>query len=228
MIIRRARMADVDAMLRVKHGLRLDPAAGAVQGGGFLLGASAEAYAWFVEHAQVLVLEDPEHGVGGFAVALPDAVLRTTDVWVRRRSIAWKGASWDALEDARVAYFDQLAVRPDRRFRMYVAALAVAALVGIVESGHEHLFATVVREPVRNLASLPLLNGLGARPVGQIEEEYPGVGRLLSEVYHARVGRGTPAALFASSALARRVERMVARATAGLALPAGSHRSAPC
>lgn len=217
MIIRQARLADVGAMLEVKHGLRLDPSAGAPRGGGFLLGASAEGYTLFVEHAQVLVLEDPRHGVGGFAVTLPDAVLRSTDVWARRREIAWDGGDWSALEEARVAYFDQLAVAPGRRFRHYAAALAVAALGGVVASGHEHLFATVVRQPVRNLASLPLLHALGARAVGQIEEEYPGVGRLLSDVYHAEVGPGTAAALSASGPLARRVARMAAQAARGTA-----------
>jgi hypothetical protein len=68
---------------------------------------------------------------------------------------------------------------------------------------------------VPNLASLPLLHALGARRVGWIEEEYAGVGRLLSDVYHAGVEPGTVAALLARHRVGRRVEGMLARAVAG-------------
>lgn len=216
MILRRAMVTDLDPLLEVKRGLRLDPASPA-PGGGFLLGASPEAYAFFIERAQVLVLEDAAGHVGGFAVALPDAVLRATDLWARRRSIHWEGGSWDALEGTRVAYFDQLAVRPGRRFRTYAAALAVAALRGLADTGHEHVFATVVREPVRNQASLPLLRAAGARRVGEIDEVYPEVGRLLSDVYHLPVGPDTVPTLLGSTPLGRRVDRMLRHA-----IPAGS------
>lgn len=210
MIIESARPGDVAAMLEVKRALRLDPARAAE--GGFLLGASAEAYAWYVEHAHVWVLRDDAGAVGGFAVALPDAVLRASDVWARRREIAWEGEGWDALESARVGYFDQLAVRPGRRFRLHAPALAVAALRALVDDGHEHVFATVVREPVRNLASLPLLAAAGARRIGQIDEEYPDVGRILSDVHHLAVDEGLIGRLLAGSAAGRRVRRMLARA----------------
>jgi hypothetical protein len=163
----------------------------------------------------VYVLEDDAGAVGGFAVALPDAVLRQTDVWARRREISWEGGGWDALEADRVGYFDQLAVRPQRRFRIYAAVLAVSALRALVDAGHQHVFATVVREPVRNLASLPLLRAAGARRIGQIDETYPEVGRILSDVYHLAVDPGTTDDLLHGTALGRRVERMLARASSG-------------
>jgi hypothetical protein len=212
-IVRPARLDDVPAMLRVKGALRLDAARAGE--GGFLLGASAEAYTWYVEHAYVRVLQDDAGDVGGFAVALPDAVLRASDVWARRREIAWEGEGWEALESARVGYFDQLAVRLERRFRIYAPALAVAALHALAAGGHQHVFATVVREPVRNLASLPLLSAAGARRIGQIDEQYPGIGRILSDVYHLPVDDGLVARLLHGSALGRRVGMMRARAERG-------------
>ncbi|HET7228723.1 MAG TPA: hypothetical protein VFJ16_01840 [Longimicrobium sp.] len=217
MIVRPARLADVPAMLDVKHTLRLDPVRPGR--GGFLLGASADAYAWYVEHAHVNVLEDAEGAVGGFAVALPDPVLRASDVWARRREIRWEGGGWDALELARVGYFDQLAVRPWRRYRIYAAALAVSALHALASSGHEHVFATVVREPVRNLASLPLLAAADARRIGQIDETYPEVGRILSDVYHLAVAPGAVDRLLGGTAIGRRVGRTLARAAATGAFP---------
>jgi len=216
LIVRPARLADVPAMLLTKHALRLDPARPA--GGGFLLGASAEEYAWYVRHAFVHVVEDEEGAVGGFAVALPDPVLRRSEVWARRREIAWEGGGWDALEQARVGYFDQLAVRPQRRFRIYAAVLAASALRALMDAGHQHVFATVVREPVHNRASLPLLHAAGARRIGQIDERYPEVGRILSDVYHLPVHPGTVDRLLASTPLGRRVGAMLAR-TARLPAP---------
>lgn len=197
-------------MLDVKHALRLDPARPAA--GGFLLGASADAYAWYVRHAHVHVLEDDDGAIGGFAVALPDPVLRAGEVWARRREIAWEGGGWDALECARVGYFDQLAVRPRRRYRIYAAVLAASALRALAEGGHQHVFATVVREPVRNLASLPLLTAAGARRIGQIDETYPEVGRIVSDVYHLPVAPDAIHRLLTGTPLGRRVGAMLARA----------------
>lgn len=210
MILRAATAADVEPMLSVKRELAIRPE-GEAPGGGFLLGSSREQYAFLVEHAQVTVLEEAPGRLAGFAVALPDAVLRATELWARRESIRWEAASPEALEGARVAYFDQLAVRPPPRCRTYAPALAVAALARLAESGHEHLFATVVREPVRNRASLPLLEAVGARKVGEIEEEYEGVGRVLSEVYHAPVGPDAAARVLEAHRAGARVRRMLAR-----------------
>lgn len=210
MKIRPARPDDVDGMLRIKRELKLDPTGGA-PGGGFLLGATREQYEFLVANAQVLALAGDDGALGGFTIALPDAVLRATDVWSRRRSIAWGDGNWDALEDARVAYLDQLAVLPSRRHRTYAPALALAALERLVATRHQHLFATVVRKPVINLTSPPLLHAIGAARVGTIDEEYPEVGRVLSDVYHLALHPGTIADLASGSALGRRVARTLGR-----------------
>jgi hypothetical protein len=219
MILRRASLADVEGMLAVKRELRLDPGAAGSARGGFLLGASPEQYASFVQHAHVHVLGDDDGSVAGFAVALPDAVLRATELWARRRSIAWDADSgdadgWDAVESEPVAYFDQLAVRPAGRFHAYAPALAFAALDGLASSGHRHVFATTVREPVLNRASHPLLHAAGARRVGEIDEVYPEVGRILSDVYHLPIDHDTTRHLAESSRAGRRVARMVGRLSA--------------
>lgn len=210
MKMRPARPTDVEGMLRIKRELKLD-SAGDAPGGGFLLGATREQYEFLVASAQVLALVDDDGALGGFAIALPDTVLRATDVWARRRSIEWGGGDWDALESARVAYFDQLAVLPGQRHRTYAPALALAALGRLAETGHQHLFATVVREPVMNLASPPLLHAIGAARVGSIEEDYPEVGRVLSDVYHLALHPGTAADLATGSALGRRTARTLGR-----------------
>lgn len=207
MIVRRALPGDVDALLEVKAELRLAPGEESASGG-FLLGSSREQYVLLVERAEVHVLQDASTGeVGGFVVALPDPVLRAGELWSRREAIRWEGVDPGVLEGARVAYLDQMAVRTQRRYRTYAGALAVSALAELVRSGHQHLFATVVVEPVRNLASLPFLRALGARRVGEVEEEYEGVGRVLSGLYHTPVSREALEALLTLTPGGRRAGR---------------------
>lgn len=49
---------------------------------------------------------------------------------------------------------------------------------------HDGMVATVVREPFRNRAVLPFLEVTGFERVGQVAEDYPVVGPILSDVYY--------------------------------------------
>ena len=230
MVLRRATLADIEAMLGVKSQLSLAPrqpaatsnasalpATNTSLAGGFLLGSSADQSAFFIEHANVIVLEDAaQKSLIGFAVTLRDAVLRSTDVWTRRSMIEWSGEAgeqivWQEIEDKLIGYFEQLAILPARRYKVYAPALAFAALLELLHSNHEHVFTTVVREPVRNLASLPMLKAVGAKHVGYINEEYEFVARILSDVYHLDCSQPTTRERLFSSALSRKITRMMKR-----------------
>jgi hypothetical protein len=183
--IRRAAQADAEAILTVKLALALPPDAREAPGGGFLLGASLEGYRVLIDAADVWVLTGTDGSVAGFAVLLPEPVLRASELWARREAIRWEVPSGWTPPEARVCYFDQLAILP--RARMRAPELALTALRGAVRAGHEHLFATVVTHPVQNTASLALLRTLGARRVGSVDEEYEGVGRIVSDLYYAPI-----------------------------------------
>ena len=183
--IRRATPDDAEAILAVKRALALAPDARDAPRGGFLLGASLERYRALIEAADVWVLDVPGRAVAGFAVLLPEPVLRASELWARREAIRWEApAGWAAPEE-RVCYFDQLAILPGAR--MSAPQLALTSLRGALRAGHRHLFATVVVHPVQNTASLALLRALGARRVGSVDEEYEGVGRIVSDLYHAPI-----------------------------------------
>lgn len=183
--IRRATHGDAEAILAVKRALALPPDAREAPRGGFLLGASPEQYRLLIDVADVWVLNGTDGAPAGFAVLLPEPVLRASELWARREAIRWEVlAGWMAPEH-RVCYFDQLATLPDARMR--APELALTALRGAVRSGHEHLFATAVTHPVRNVASLALLRALGARRVGCVDEEYPEAGRIVSDLYYAPI-----------------------------------------
>ncbi|HEV3051908.1 MAG TPA: hypothetical protein VGX50_16490 [Longimicrobium sp.] len=183
--IRRATQADAEAILAVKRALALPPDSREAPRGGFLLGSSLEQYRALIEVADVWVLNDTAGAVAGFAVLLPDAVLRASELWEHRHAIRWDAPAGWTVPEADVCYFDQLAILSSVRMR--APELALTALRGAVRAGHQHLFATVVMHPVQNTASLALLRALGARRVGSLDEEYDGVGRIVSDLYYAPI-----------------------------------------
>lgn len=181
--VRRGVPADAGALLAIKQALALPAGTREAPRGGFLLGASPERYRALIDVADVWVLHDAEGAIAGFAVLLPEAVLRASELWTRRDLIRWDApAGWEPPEE-RVCYFDQLAILPHARVR--APELALCALRAAVAAGHQHLYATIVSHPVYNAASLPLLRALGAQRVGTVEEEYEGIGTIVSELYYA-------------------------------------------
>lgn len=195
--LRRATASDVDTLVEIKRQLMIAPGATSLSRGGFLLGSSAEKYAFFVEKAHVLLLEGDGRALG-FSVTLPDAVLRESDLWQRREHISFDDVLGSSPDDAslfaeilsgRIGYFEQLALLPIAPLRLYAPAFALCAALDLLDSGHRHLFATVVSAPVANLAPLPFLRIIGARKLGSIAEDYPEVGHITSDLYHLDTAR---------------------------------------
>ena len=185
--LRRASLDDLPGIVAVKEALRISRGDAGARGG-FLLGCSAERYAFLIDAGNLLVLES-DRRLAGFAASLPDALLRASDLWARRHAIRWDEGEGEPPEGARIAYFDQLALAPWAP-RQHAAPLAIATLRGLAESGHDHLYATTIEAPVRNSASMPLLRAFGARPVGLVEEEVEGIGPIVSRLHHADMEAG--------------------------------------
>ena len=182
--LRRARLADLEAIVALREALRLVPDRPGSRGG-FLLGCSPDRYALLIGCANVTLLES-DAGLAGFAVTLPDTVLRASDLWERRRAIGWRPGEAEPPADETIGYFDQLALARGAN-RLHAAPLALEALRGLAETGHDHLYATTLAAPVCNSASLRLLGACGARIVGRVGEHYEGIGDIVSWLHHARI-----------------------------------------
>jgi ribosomal protein S18 acetylase RimI-like enzyme len=180
--IRAARPGDLAAIVAIKQALVFAPGAGRPRGG-FLLGCPPQRYSALIEAGCVLAL-DRGGRVDGFAVAVPDALLRASDLWTRRSLIRWRDGERPPPEDEPIAYFDQLALAPWAS-RAGAAPLALAAAARLAEAGHARLYATTLRAPIRNPAALPLLRGFGARVVGSVTEYYEDVGEVVSDLHCA-------------------------------------------
>jgi hypothetical protein len=170
----------VAAIVAIKQALGFVPGAARPRGG-FLLGCPPERYAALIEAKCVLVLEQCVR-VAGFAVAVPDPLLRASDLWARRSLIRWRDGEGAPPDDEPIAYFDQLALAPWAS-RVGAAPLALAAAARLAEVGHARLYATTLRAPIRNPAALPLLRGFGARVVGSVSEYYEDVGEVVSDLH---------------------------------------------
>lgn len=187
--LRRATLADIDAICAVKRSLMIAPGTPALHGGGFLLGSSPDRYAFYIEQAHVSLLE-ADGRLLGFAITLPDPLLRQSELWSRAERIDWQsdpsdrpGLDLAAILSSRIGYFEQLALLRIDNLRIYAPAFALAAALELADSGHRHIFLTVVSAPWPNLAPLPFLRILGAQRVGRIAEEYPEVGAITSDIY---------------------------------------------
>lgn len=178
-------------MLALRESLRLSDDREAT-GGGFLLGCSADRYRLLVEAADVLVL-DVDAQLAGFAVALADPLLRASELWARREHIRWYRGEREPPPNERIAYFDQLALARGAS-RLYAPMLALAALRGLAETGHRHLYATTVRAPMHNRAALSLIRAVGGQIVGEVTEQYE-VGEVTSDLHRVLLPEGMAAAL---------------------------------
>ena len=176
--IRPARPDDAPALLEVKRALRLTGTA--PQRGGFLLGTTLEGYRAFIERDLVLVAEDTS--VVGFAIVLGHDTLTRSDLWARAAQADLAVPAEAVLARGRVAYVEQLAMLPGFEHRVYAKYLAFQALRDAF-GRHATVFTTVVREPIPNAAVLPFLEVTGFERVGRIEETYPEVGRVLSDIH---------------------------------------------
>ncbi|HEX8381668.1 MAG TPA: hypothetical protein VF619_14095 [Allosphingosinicella sp.] len=180
--IRPARSGDLAAIVAIKDSLAFAPGSARPRGG-FLLGCAPERYSALIAAQCVLVLEQ-DGRVAGFAVAVPDPLLRSSDLWARRSLIRWLEGEGEPPEGEPIAYFDQLALAP-RASRLGAAPLALAAAGRLAEAGHVRLYATTLQAPIRNPAALPLLRGIGARIVGSVTEHYEDVGEVVSDLHCA-------------------------------------------
>jgi hypothetical protein len=180
--IRPAGRDDVAAIVAIKEALAFAPGSPRPRGG-FLLGCAPERYSALIAADCVLALEQ-EGRVAGFAIALPDPLLRASDLWARRSLIRWLCGEGEPAPGEPIAYFDQLALAPWAR-RLDAAPLALAAARRLAESGHAWLYATTLQAPIRNPAALALLRGVGARVVGSVTEHYDDVGEVVSDLHRA-------------------------------------------
>lgn len=183
--LRSAAAEDGLAILHIKEQLRLKlEDSTAKRLGGFLLGTSLAEYQQFIQQDVVLVAEcDEPRQVVGFAVVMNHASLAQSALLQRAEQVQWETAFRTGFNAKHFAFFEQLGMLPDPAYRVYAKYLAFAITWKIFQT-HEALFTTVLQYPFLNTAALSFINVVGFEYAGMVDEVYPDIGRVKSNVYH--------------------------------------------
>jgi hypothetical protein len=193
MKVRPATSADVPALLRIKQRLTFaDPVRG-----GFLLGCDERGYRARLETGRVFVLEGTE--VVGFAITLTPRALMASELWAAKERLRWTSGEPRGLTE--VGFFDQLAVLPEAR-RRPALGLAFTALWDLLPECR-HVMTSTVAAPVHNAAAVSFIRGIGGERVAQLEEDYPRLGRLTSDLWLVSSARARETVGAAASRAAR-------------------------
>lgn len=178
-ILRKAIPGDEYAFVAIKDQLPLTMSDGTTSTGGFLLGTNAATYREYINSSYCLVAEQAGQPIG-FGIIFPDEVLRSSDIWQRRHTASWN-IELSAYENRSLCYFEQFAfVTGHKRTAVLLAYNIARWAFGM---GHQVMFTTTVNKPIRNLAAIPFINAADGCHAGNIDETYPVIGHINSDIY---------------------------------------------
>ncbi len=177
--IRLAKDTDTDSFLKIKNQLPLIMSDGKISQGGFLLGTDKNTYLKYIQESLCMVAEvDGE--VVGFGIIINNTQLRDSDIWQRRHQADWL-INIDEYEEKNLCYFEQLAFLKGHRILMIRMVYQMMKM--IVNEGVEFMFTTTVHKPIINLAAVPFILSVEGKKAGSIDESYPIIGDILSDIY---------------------------------------------
>lgn len=178
-MIRRSVLNDAHHFISIKNKLPMPLDSNTTTQGGFLLGTDFDTYKYYIKEGicySALSLQ----AVVGFGIVLPNEVVRKSNLWSRRRAAGWN-ININELEQNNIAYFEQLAFLNGHRKLVLRLAYKMAKVA--FEGGAEFILTTTVKEPIKNMASLPFIHVVGGKKIGSIKENYLVVGELVSDIY---------------------------------------------
>ncbi len=179
MKIRKATTNDVEDFINVKNQLPFKYTDGRTSSGGFLLGTDKETYLKYIINDYCLVAEN-KSGIVGFGIMLRDESVRKSDVWTKRHQATWE-IDIAEYESKKICYFEQLAFL--KGHSRTVMSLAYNLTCWAFEEGHSYFFTTAVKYPVTNLAAVPYILKASGKKIGNIDEIYPVIGQINSDIY---------------------------------------------
>ncbi len=177
--IRKSTLEDAKHFIRIKECLPLNTQSDDTQQGGFLLGTDIETYKFYISHG-ICFTAIASDEVVGFGIMLPNELVKQSELWEKRKTVQWS-VDLAKLEHSNISYLEQMAfLRGNRKLTLILSYNLVHAAF---ENGADHILTTTVRKPVANEAAIPLIHAVGGRRVGNIDEVYPQVGAINSDIY---------------------------------------------
>jgi len=176
--IRRSILEDAADFIKIKERLPLNIENDHTNQGGFLLGTDIETYKFYISHGICLTAIADE--TIGFGIMLPNELVKQSELWEKRKSVNWS-VDLETLEKSNISYLEQMAFL--KGYRKLTLILAYNLLHAAFENGAEFVLTTTVKRPVINKAAIPLILAAGGRKVGNIDEVYPQIGDINSDIY---------------------------------------------
>ena len=178
-LLRIAKKEDASSFIDIKNQLPITRADGTTTRGGFLLGTDLKTYEHYIETCFCLVAE-VNHKVVGFGIIFDDDQLRRSHIWQRRELANWN-VDLRHYESEMLCYFEQLAFLEGHK--RLVIQLAYNLVKWAFRKNHSILFTTTVNKPITNLAAVPFINSVAGIKAGNIDEVYPSIGPINSDIY---------------------------------------------
>lgn len=178
MIIRVAVEQDANQFINIKNQLSFKNVNGTSTKGGFLLGTDIESYQNYIRNDIVLVAEI-NGKVVGFGIVLKDETVKKSTIWQKRHHAKWT-MDIDKYDNQSLCYFEQLAFMPGHS-RLVVHLCFQIVLIAF--KNHSTMFTTTVYHPIINLAAVPYILKAGGTKIGNINEDYPIIGCIVSDIY---------------------------------------------
>ena len=177
--IRFSAKGDSTAFVDIKQKLPLPTKEQQTSKGGFLLGTDKETYEFYISQGICLTAYNGDDVVG-FGIILPDHLIKGGELWEKRTQVDWT-IDIEMLENANVAYLEQLAFLSGNKKLSVILAYNLMHLA--FYNGAEFVLTTTVRKPVKNKAAIPFILAAGGSKVGNINEAYPTIGAINSDIY---------------------------------------------
>ena len=180
MKIRKSLITDAEGFIEIKNRLSLKPEnESKTSTGGFLLGTDLETYRFFIRNYYCLSCE-VNNKLVGFSIVLPDNILKSTELWTKRNSVKLE-IDLKEIENSNIIYFEQLAFLPG--YSKLALATAYNSVKPAFENGAQYLLTTTVNKPITNMAAVPFILNSGGKKIGSINETYPVIGNIISDIY---------------------------------------------
>jgi hypothetical protein len=177
--IRKSTVKDAQDFVQIKTKLPIPKNKESAKQGGFLLGTDINTYKFYIENGNCLsAIFNNE--IVGFGIILPNQLVIKNDLWEKRKQVNWS-INFEEIENSNVSYLEQLAFL--RGHRKLSLILSYNLVKSVFDNGSDYILTTTVKEPIMNVAAIPYISAIGGYRIGNIDEDYPSVGRINSNIY---------------------------------------------
>lgn len=177
--IRKSTLDDAHGFVRIKNKLPISKENKYTKQGGFLLGTDYRTYKVYIENGHCLTaIVDDE--IVGFGIILPHHLVKNSELWKKRHLVNWS-INFNDIEYKNVSYIEQLAFLKGNRKLSVI--LSYNLVKSVFDSGTDFILTTTVKKPIMNTAAIPYIKSIGGVKIGNIDEFYPTVGTINSDIY---------------------------------------------